>query len=320
MKIFFDMPIEFQIGLIVAVVFLVLALLLMLCKRGVAMQAALLISFLSYLIFFRCPGLDLISHVVATVFVYVLIWLFLVNQFIAALAKEQLKKEWKLYNSDYKSVPIDPREFTWLDLDYYDTKQRELELFGFQKVDDTEFLSQTDAFPETRTFSRTLTNSQRNIEADITQTRIVKPKNIFERSIDNGVISFSSEFSDGTCLETNNTRGIVPIMEINGIVMQAFEPTISIEKLLDIHEKKIEAICNSKKVNVVIHQNAYEVSTAAERKFILFCKDRKEKGGYVEFENNIDLLTNGNEENKDGAKAYLDEYAKQARKRKQKNE
>jgi hypothetical protein len=240
------------------------------------------------------------------------------------MVKAQLEAEWKLYSSDFECVSADPSEFTWLDLDYYDTTQRELESLGFQKVGDYELLPQTRAFPETRTFSRQFINEEQDIGALIINMRVVKPKNLFERSINRRIVEFSSEFSDGTILDTNNTRGVNPIVEIDGIELVMFKPTISLEKLLDAHEERMEAICETKEVDVVIFRNASEMLAANEREFLLFRKDRKEKGGFTEPEiaENVRIVSSylSNKDDEDGIKIYLAEYNKQARKRRKKQE
>jgi hypothetical protein len=319
MNTFFDMPVDFQIGAIIAFVFLIFSLLLLLCKRGIMMQFTLLISFLSCSIYCHLPMVNWVGHRLGTMFVYFLAWMFLIKQFTKALAKEQLEKERKLYSSDFECVSADPLEFTWLDLNYYNTKQRELESLGFQKIGDFELLPQTRAFPETRTFSRKFINTEQDIEAAITHSRVVKPKNVFERSLDARIVEFSSEFSDGMFLETNNARGVSPIVEFGGIEMLMFEPTISLEKLLDVHEEKIEAICETKKVDVVVFRNASEQLAAAKREFLLICKDRQKKGGFTESEN-ARIASYLKLNNDAGVKAYLSEYTRQARKRRKKQE
>jgi hypothetical protein len=315
MEVFFDMPKEFQVGTTVALSFFVFSLLLLWFKRGIAMQFTLLISFLSCLIFCRLPMIGWVGHSLLTVFVYSFIWTFLLKQYIKALAKEQLEKEWKLYSSDYETALADPLEFTWLDLNFYDTKQRELESLGFQKVHDYEFISQTRAFPETRTFTRSFINTEQDIGADIVQIRMVKPKNMLERSVDIRTISFSSEFSDGTFLETHNTKGVNPIVEVDGIIFQMFEPNTPLEDLLDAHEEKIETICETKNVDVILFRTVQELSAAGEREFLLFRKDRQKKGAFVETENtqNVSLFVK-KDSDEAGVKAFLSEYAKQARK------
>ncbi|MDR2706730.1 MAG: hypothetical protein LBC02_13195 [Planctomycetaceae bacterium] len=315
MDAFFDMTIEFQVGTTVALCFLFFSLLLLWFKRGIAMQFTLLISFLSCLIFCRLPMVNWVGHGLLTMFVYFWIWDFLLKRFIKASAKEQLEKEWKLYSSDYETAPADPFEFMWLDLDYYDTKQRELESLGFQKVHDIELLPQTRAFPETRTFSRSFINIEQDIGADIIQIRMVKPKNMLERSVDVRMIIFATEFSDGTFLETHNTKGVNPITEVEGIVLQMFEPNTPLEDLLDAHEEKIETICETKNVEVILHRTVQELSAAGEREFLLFRKDRQKKGGFTEAENARSMHIFGNQNSDDAAtQAYLSEYAKQARK------
>jgi hypothetical protein len=316
MNWFFEMPIEFQIGSIIAVVFLAFSMLLSLLGRGFLMHITLLISFLSC---FACWN-SLGWFCLLTVIVYGFVWVILIKQYIRALAREQLKKDWKFYSSDYECVSVDPLEFTWLDLDYYDTTQRELESLGFQKNGDFELLPQTRAFPHMRTFSRKFINTEQNIGAIIAHSRIVKPQNESERLFDFRIVKFSSEFSDDTFLETDNARGVSPILEIGGIEMLMFEPTIPFEELLDIHKKKIESICETKKVNVVIYRNAQEMSAASKRRFLLFCKDRREKGEFTESEKDRIISYSNLKNNDAGVKIYFSEYHKQARKRRKKQE
>jgi hypothetical protein len=324
MNWFFNMPIEFQIGSIVAVAFLVFSLLSSLFRRRIATYITLLISFLSCVIHCHLPTMDFGTHIAITLIAYGFIW-FLIRQFIKVMVKAQLEAEWKLYSSDFECVSADPSEFTWLDLDYYDTTQRELESLGFQKVGDYELLPQTRAFPETRTFSRQFINEEQDIGASIINMRVVKPKNLFERSINRRIVEFSSEFSDGTILDTNNTRGVNPIVEIDGIELVMFESTISLEKLLDAHEERMEAICETKEVDVVVFRNASEMLAANEREFLLFRKDRKEKGGFTESEiaENVRLASSyliSDKDDEEGIKIYLAEYNRQARKRRKKQE
>jgi hypothetical protein len=169
--------------------------------------------------------------------VYFWIWNFLTKQYTKAQAKERI-----LYASDNETVLADPFEFTWLDLDYYDAKQRELESFGFQKIRDVEFLLETYVFPETRTFYRSFINTEQDIIAGISHLRMVKPKNTLERMIDIRIVTFVSEFSDGTFLNTNNNaKGVNPNMEINSVIMHTFESDTPLEELLEAHKKKMEA-------------------------------------------------------------------------------
>jgi hypothetical protein len=322
------MPIEFQIGSIVAIAFFALSLLLSWYKRGILthrykrvilMYITWLISFLSYLFCCCLPMVSPLTHCLVSAVMFILIWLLMRKLFIRSGVNEQLDKEWQLYSSDYECVSANPLEFTWLDLNYYDTTQHELESLGFQKIDDFEFLHQTLAFPETRTFSRKFINAKRNIEVSIGHIRVVKPINVLERAIDQRIVEFSSEFSDGTFLETNNAFGVSPIVEFGGIELLIFEPTISLEKLLDAHEKKIETICETKKVDVVIYRDNSEMLSADKRQFLLICKDRQKKCGFTESETARLFAYYSGKGNDKVAKTYLAEYNRQARKRRKKN-
>ncbi|MDR1485692.1 MAG: hypothetical protein LBT09_12835 [Planctomycetaceae bacterium] len=319
----FNIQVDFQTGLIISLAFFVFSLLLLWFNRGIAMQCALLVSFLAYLSLCIPVDKDTATHVSVTVFVYFMIWVFMVNRYIKALVKKQLEREWEFYSSDYETTLADPFEFTWLDLDYYDTKQHQLELLGFRKVHDIELLHQTRVFPETRTFTRELINADRDIGTDVIHLRFVKPKNRYERNFDIRYIIFVTEFSDGTFLETNNTKGVNPILEIDGITIQMFEPNTPLEKLLNAHNDTIESICEMRNVVTVFHQTDQELFEFAKRGFALFCKDRQKKGGLLtktkDAQNTI-ILTNGNDENNAGVEMFLSEYVKQTQKITQKQQ
>ncbi|MDR2644156.1 MAG: hypothetical protein LBC74_15345 [Planctomycetaceae bacterium] len=311
---FFNMPVVFQVGATSMLFFLILSLLMLWFKRGILMNVMLLFSFLSWLLFCKLPIMGWILHIVITSFVYWFLSFIMIKQYIKAMTKDQLEKEWQLYSSDFEPVLVDPLEFTWLDLDYYDTKQRELESLGFRKVHDFENLPQTRVFPEMRTFTRLLINTDRDIDADIVHIRIVKPKNILEINVDIRIVAFVSEFSDGTFLETHNTKGVNLIVNVDGIFMQMFEPDTPLEKLLNAHEEKVESICETKNVEVVVFHTDQELSASGEREFLLFRKDRQKKGGFIETENmqNRAIFNQRNEEA--GTNSFLSEYAKQAEK------
>jgi hypothetical protein len=252
-------------------------MLLLLLRRVDEMIIALFISFLACVIFCRLSMVPWWGYILGTLLVYGLIFTCQVVLHDKAWTRRQRQKEQKLYSSDYEVVTVDPQAFTWLDLDYYDTKQRELESLGFEKIRDHESLSHTRAFPEIRFFSRTFNNVHYEISAEVLQVRIIKPKNVFEKMVDIRLVIFGTEFSDGTFLETTNGLDVNPVQDCEGIIIQQFPPNTSLETLLDIHENKVERICETKYLEVILHRNAEEVYAAGKREFLLLCKDRQKK-------------------------------------------
>ncbi|MCL2744637.1 MAG: hypothetical protein FWE67_12370 [Planctomycetaceae bacterium] len=307
MEKFASMSVEFQAGAACAVFFLLLTFILLYLKRGIAMQGALLFSLVSCLV--PCH-----FYILQTFVIYFFLWGFLMKQYTKLLVREQLQKEWQVYLSDYEVVPADPLEFTWLDIEVYDSKQRELEELGFHKIRDSELPHVSRAFPETRHFCRCMLNAEGDISADIIQIRVVKPKNDFERGIDARIVSFASEFSDGTFLETANALGINPIQEVEGITFQQFMPDTPLEELLDLHESEIEEICSNRNVEIRVFHTPQEITAAGEREFLLLREDRRKKGGFTEKESRINRLQMGENASDPGVIAYHKEYDRQVRK------
>ncbi|MDR1271119.1 MAG: hypothetical protein LBK82_16520 [Planctomycetaceae bacterium] len=311
LNMLFNMPIEFQIGSAVALVFFVLSWLLLLLRRDNVMISALFISFLICVAFCRLPMVPLWGHIFGTFIVYGLTF---TCQVILPVAKIKRQKEQKLYSSDYESVAVDPFEFTWLNLDYYDTKQRELESFGFKKVGDYESLPYTKADPDARFFTRKFDNIHYDIVAEVSQVRTVKPKNVVERMVSFRVVAFTTEFSDGTFLSTSNVLGINRLNNVEGIVLRKFSPNTPLEILLDTHEKEIEKICEIKNLKIVLHRNAEELYATGKRRFLLLCKDHQKKYGFTPEGNTQHFTATQNINNDSATEICLSEYNKQARK------
>lgn len=304
------MPLEFKIAASVALIFFCTSWLLLAIRRGLAMQLHLLLSFLACLLFCRLPMSTELTHVSGTIFFYFVVWIFQVKRFMKLMARDQIRKEWKFYLAECEIVPADPYEYAWLNLDFYDEKQRELESLGLTKVRDFEILAFTQAFPEMRNFARGFVNAEHDITSSIMQTKFVKPKTLFERLVDTRIISFGSEFSDGSFLETNNAKGLNPMDKIEGVVMQQFLPDTPLSEMLDAHEAEIEAICQRKGVDVIYHRTESDMIASDVRMHAVLRLDRQKKGGFTpgELSKIVDDPTD------EGTKMFMAEYTKQAQK------
>jgi hypothetical protein len=316
LNILFNMPFDFQIGSAVALIFLVLSWLLLLLHRITEMLYALAISWVACVAFCRLPMVPDWGHFGGTFVVYSLIFTYqaflVLHDIDPFMIKRQRQKDRELYSSDYEAVAVDPSEFTWLNLDYYDTKQCELASLGFQKIGDYECLPYTKSYPETRFFTRKFNNIHYDVMADVSQICAVKPKNVFEGILNHQIVTFITEFSDGTFLNTSNILGINPLQDVEGIVLRKFPPDISLKTLLDTHEEEVEKICEIKNLMVGLHRNVEELQAAGKREFILFCKNYQKKYGFT-LEENTQYFTTAQKINNDyPTETCLPEYNKQA--------
>jgi hypothetical protein len=293
-------------------------MLLLLLRRVDEMIIALFISFLACVIFCRLSMVPWWGHFLVTFLVYGLILIFQSDQFtkatVRAEIRERLKREWKFYLSDFESVTANPIEFTWLDLNYYDSVQRELESFGFKKIGDYENLSHTRAFPELRYFSRLFNNTHYDIIVEVGQNRYVKPKRECEKKSDLRTVCFATEFSDGMFLETSNGLGVNAFQEVEGLIIRKFSPSTPLKTLIDTHREEIKKICETKNVNIILIRNAEELYASEKREFLLLCKDRRKKCGFTPNEA-AQFFTQIPDINDDTLRPiYVSEYNKQVQK------
>ncbi len=305
----FVASIEFYIAAGVAIVCFLLSWYLLAIRRAFAMQGALFVSGLC-LSYCDVPVFSETMHVRLTLLLFGLVWAFQLRIHMKWAAREQIRKEWACYLADFEIESINPHEFTWANLDYYDEKQREMEALGFVKVGDYELLHFARAFPELRFFGREFMSAEHDIGASVSQHKFSKPKTIFERLIDNRYVAFCSEFSDNTFLETNNAEGVQPLGNMEGYTFQQFPPSTPLADLLEAHKTAVANICEQDGVEVLIHATERDMLDAAVRQHLILRRDRQKKGGFTPEE--LAVIFPGFRDQH--TKQYINEYRQQAKK------
>ncbi len=73
----------------------------------------------------------------------------------------------KIYGGDHDYTSVDPREFSWMDLSFYERMTQALEDRGFVRLEDLEDLTLSRTFPLTRTFIRCFSGAEGTIAAGV---------------------------------------------------------------------------------------------------------------------------------------------------------
>ena len=244
------------------------------------MQWALVLSWggFSMLCYDLKIGLD--SFFWISLVFYIFIGGYLLRCYISLLAKDQLDAEWSIFMSDFEAVPINPDNFPDLDHVFYDSSTRILEENGFDKLNDYDLTHMSRAFPIIRTFDRVLISRKHDIWAVVTQkkaSKVIVPLFLTFR-VDHRLISFGTEFTDGTFLETNNARGINDVA-FEGVMLDSHPPNTPIEQLLAYHRESVARIYEEQGVETRLCFTEADVFAAAARQHLLIRQDRLKKGG-----------------------------------------
>ncbi|MDR2345577.1 MAG: hypothetical protein LBE18_05875 [Planctomycetaceae bacterium] len=269
------MPSGFKIGAIVAVLSLILSIFGTLQQRIILTFISLLISFIACLFFCRFQTVTWqYIHLPCTITVYFLISYILLKLYIWCAIKKILVQEFKLYNSEYKVVQIDPAEFTHCNFNSYNQAENELKSIGFKKLDDVEFVHITQNFPEIRFFTRLLLNDKKNTIASIQQIEYTKNHN--ENCCENCYIKFDTKFSDGKFLVTtndtyqnNNNKNISSDLKTNN----------PLTKLWLSHQADIDRICNENNIDTIFYNTLGDFIESNKNTFIEMSKSWKQNGG-----------------------------------------
>jgi hypothetical protein len=182
---------------------------------------------------------------------------------------EALVMKFAVFYEDFETVTVSPGDFPWLDESYYDSVQKDLELFGFSKVQDGELLHFSLASPEVRTFYRLLINAERNICATIMQFRVVEPQDDEQRNMEIRCVEFTSECSDGTFLVTTNTLGVNNLEDVEGISFCQLPPDVPLDVLQSCHMEQIQSHCDSTQAELLTRPTDADIQSAGERQHLL---------------------------------------------------
>jgi hypothetical protein len=147
-----------------------------------------------------------------------------------------------VYQRWHQYVEVDPTDFSFLDLRYYDDTAASLEAEGFKRLGDFEDLTLTMAFPTTRTFVRSLVSSDGSIRVGIYHSKHRGLGSVFLGLVGVGsakIIDFESEFSDGHFLLTSNATLASSITQPPEILCEYLPSSTPITEMLNVHRQRV---------------------------------------------------------------------------------
>lgn len=176
-----------------------------------------------------------------------------------------------------------PDDFGWLDIEYYDRSQQELQSLGFRHLADIEVLTATKASPKMRTFLRCLVNHEGSIQAAVYHIRVSGwmtvltwlrffPKNMY-------IVDLETEFEDGTFLVTTACHRQLP--ECPGIDQLVVPSGTHVRALLDFHRDRLKQAINRDPDARIRFVSTLVEALEAQDRMQMLKSDHRKRVGYV---------------------------------------
>lgn len=198
------------------------------------------------------------------------------------------------YSKKHEFVSVNEDQFRRLDLKFYNSIQRKLEILGFEKLGDVEDLALKEMKPGT--FMRLMKNSSSTITAAIFHVKPVfwrRVLMIFDHYGPLKIYEFETEFSDGRFL----TSSIVSPKDIFTNTPDIFRQfCLSNENVQDVYKKHLEKIEEIKQNYSVVEvkNETIEKVCGSQNRQIERERGYRESVGWIRRED-LEKWTNDNE-------------------------
>lgn len=149
----------------------------------------------------------------------------------------------RIWGKEHVWVPVEAKEFTWLDLEYYDNCQRELETHGFRCLGDREDQTLKGGEDDLKTFVRVFASSDGAIQAGVYHPRPSLWKRLAIRVSGyrlGKTCDLETEFSDEVFVSTNNSKIAGLMTPSPCFEAEYYDVDTTIEQLLKRHQERIE--------------------------------------------------------------------------------
>ncbi len=171
------------------------------------------------------------------------------------LAREAAKKilaEQRAFNkAPPEYVVVSPRDFSRLDLNFYDATQQWLEQQGFVLLGDIENRKATQRLPGICAFTRTLRSADGLIGAGV-QHYLYEVQGVWRRvwcriknwgylgpRVESRLVSFGTRLSDGTELATSVTSGTDVSSDMPGLLVCKLPEATPLDEVLATHRERL---------------------------------------------------------------------------------
>ena len=163
-------------------------------------------------------------------------------------AKKIIKQNERIYSENQVHEFVDPKDFPFLDLEFYDDTQKNFERLGFRHIADIENVTISKEFPSFRTFNRCMLSEDGAVTLGIFHVRIrgwmriLQVIRIIKPDIMYHVTELETELSDGRFVVTANGKETNSMTSPPEIITQNLTYRITKEELLKTHMDAIHEI------------------------------------------------------------------------------
>jgi hypothetical protein len=156
-------------------------------------------------------------------------------------ARNILDNQKKVYGQVHEFKEVYPHEFPWLDMEYYNRTQVELERLGFKHQGDIEDVTISSTYPSMRTFLRVMYSDNGAVQAAIYD---IKMRSFFMKFLqlitllpkDMKTVDMETEFSNGLFICTTNAGKQASFIKSPPQIVSYYLPkTYSVDELLRYH-------------------------------------------------------------------------------------
>lgn len=157
-------------------------------------------------------------------------------------AEELLDSIRLAYSAEHEYVEVDPDDFKYLDLKYYDKVAQKLFGCGFRFLADVEDLTLSKACPRLRAFVRSMVSHDGTIMAGIYHMKALGWWRIpvwLGLMKNTKALDLETEFTNGCFICTSNAIAASAMTLPPEIETEYFAPKMSTEELLEIHKQRV---------------------------------------------------------------------------------
>ena len=156
-------------------------------------------------------------------------------------ARSILEQQRAIYGGPHEFQQVSPGDFEDQDIEFYDQTEKVLESKGFRHVADVEDLTLTRQMPALRTFLRVMGH----VNGDITAAIYHIPNVDIMPEGEVRAVEFSTEFEDGTFMDTSNLLEGDRTPPFDGIDKQRLPHDTPADEILEVHRTRLAAATES---------------------------------------------------------------------------
>jgi len=165
------------------------------------------------------------------------------------------------FQEERRPVRVDPAQFSWLDVAFYDQAQHNLEAEGFQLLANVEDETFSVAHPDKRTYVRLLNLPDGSIRAAIYEIVVGGPQGRPRTTV--RVVELLTELSDGGCVNTTTAPASRLLDAPRGLSREHLSAAIAPRDHLAMHRSHLERVLSERPGVAISPVRTYDEAIAA---------------------------------------------------------